>query len=110
LLRIRILQKPPVRSVDGIPVDCYSIGSEYELGNLLGALFLAEGWGEPVPLDSPAPYVPFGDDDLFMTPIVSRERPRNLNKKDARESHPPDIDTLHAAADFQRRRRRRRRR
>ena len=102
-MRIRIVQKPPIRSVDGIRLDRFSIGSEYELGNTVGALLLAEGWAEPVPLDAPAPYVPFSEGDPFTTRIVTRDHPRNL----IRESHPPDVDFLHAAADVQRRRRRR---
>ena len=95
LLRIRIVRKPPSRSVDGIRLDCFFVGSEYELGNSVGALFLAEGWAEPVPLDEPAPYVPFSEGDPFTTRVVGRTHPRNL----IRESYPPFIDdAVHAVA------------
>jgi hypothetical protein len=34
--------------VDGIRLDVFVPGCSYEIGNSLGALFLAEGWAEPV--------------------------------------------------------------
>ncbi len=47
-MRIRIVRPPPVRDVDGIAVDAFEVGREYEVGPSLGALFLAERWAEPV--------------------------------------------------------------
>ena len=44
-MRIRIVQAPPVAEVEGITVDFFEVGSEHEVGNTLGALLLAEGWG-----------------------------------------------------------------
>jgi hypothetical protein len=44
--------------VDGIRLNKYRPGRQYVLGNTLGALFLAEGWAEPVEDDEPAPPVP----------------------------------------------------
>jgi len=58
VLRIRVLQTPPLSDVDGIRLDRYRPGRQYVLGNSLGALFLAEGWGEPVEDDEPTPIVP----------------------------------------------------
>jgi hypothetical protein len=37
--------------VDGIAVDAFEVGREYEVGPSLGALFLAERWAEPVTAD-----------------------------------------------------------
>ena len=47
LIRIRVIQKPPVPSIDGLRLDLFEPGVEYEVGNLLGALLLAERWAEP---------------------------------------------------------------
>ena len=99
-MRIRIVQSPPIASVDGLQLDCFQVGEEYEVGNSLGALLLAEGWAEPVPLDAPAPYVPFSEDDPFVPRVLNRESPPNL----VRETHPPFVDDLDSAADFRWRR------
>ena len=70
MMRIRIVQLPTMESLDGIRLDHFAIGGEYEVGNCIGALLLAEGWAEPVSLDAPAPYVPFNDGDRFSMRIV----------------------------------------
>jgi hypothetical protein len=82
-MRIRIVRIPPVAGVDGIRLDCFAVGAEYEVGNSIGALFLAEGWAEPIPLDFPTPPEPFGESDPFdsrrlyrlITPRTWSERP-----------------------------------
>jgi hypothetical protein len=61
VLRLRIEHIPPGELVDGIELDGFVAGHEYLFGNSLGALLLAEGWAEPVPLDAPATAVPFTD-------------------------------------------------
>ena len=58
LLRIRLIQRPPPHDVDGIRLDQFEPGREYELGNTLGALFLAEGWAEPVAFEEPVMEIP----------------------------------------------------
>ena len=58
MLRIRVLQTPPRHEVDGIRLDRFRPGREYVLGNSLGALFLAEGWAEPVEDDEPSQAIP----------------------------------------------------
>src|SRR5688500_8441397 len=100
VIRIRIVQKPPIRTIDGVNLDRFAVGSEHELGDSLGDLFLAEGWAEPVPLDAPAPIVPFSDSDPFHREISN---PSHL----IRETLPRSLDTLATAADSQVRRRRR---
>jgi hypothetical protein len=46
-MRIRIVRTLPIRDVDGIALDTFEVGQEYDVGSRLGALFLAEGWAEP---------------------------------------------------------------
>ena len=107
MVRIRIVQTPPIAEVDGIALDNFELGGEYEVGNSLAALLLAEGWGEPVALDEPRPPEPFGADDPFGTTTFDRTSPPNLVK----EQHPPflDRDLAREVAPNLRWRRRRRR-
>jgi hypothetical protein len=34
-----------VNELDGLPLDAFEPGHDYEMGNQLAAVFLAEGWG-----------------------------------------------------------------
>jgi hypothetical protein len=62
LIRIKVIRKPTVREIDGIRLDLFHPGVQYELGNGLGAVFLAEGWAEPVPFDDePAVVIPVSE-------------------------------------------------
>jgi hypothetical protein len=61
-MRLRILRSPPISSVDGIRLDYFQVGREYDLGNSVGSLFLAEGWAEPLPLDT-TQVEPFSPED-----------------------------------------------
>ena len=47
-MRLRVVHNPTIASIDGIRLDVFEVGHEYEVGNLLGAVMLAEGWAEPV--------------------------------------------------------------
>jgi len=76
-MRIKILQTPTLRDVDGIRLDVFQPGVQYEMGNTLGALFLAEGWGEPVASDEPAMLVRMSE--------FAADSPANL----IRETYPP---------------------
>ena len=105
MIRIRIVQSPTITDVDGIALDSYKVGSEYELGNSLAALFLAEGWAEPVELGVPGPPEPFSEDDPFGTSTLDRNNPPNLVK----EQVPPFLER-DLAHDFGHRWRQRRRR
>jgi hypothetical protein len=49
MMRIRIIQRPTISHVDGIRVDCYRVGSVYDVNESLGEIFLAEEWAEPAP-------------------------------------------------------------
>jgi hypothetical protein len=103
-MRIRIVKVPPIDSIDGIRFDCFDVGREYEVGNSIAALFLAERWAEPVPLDTPRPFTPYTDDDPFDARILYQGQPANLVKV----SEPPLLDRA-VASDYQRRKRKRRR-
>jgi hypothetical protein len=85
LIRLKILQPLPVASIDGIRLDCYEIGQEYEVGNSIGALLLAEGWAEPVPLDAPPMPALFPFDDPFADHKLYRKRLPDLVRKLHRE-------------------------
>jgi hypothetical protein len=104
LLRIRILQKPPTSSIDGIRLDRFEPGFLYEVGNTLGALLLAEKWAEPLADDEPALLVPLSQAEAFSG-RVSELAPSNL----VREVIPPYFDHLDTARDLERRKRSRRR-
>jgi hypothetical protein len=94
-MRIRVLQKPTLREVDGIRLDVFEPGVQYELGNSLGALFLAEGWAEPVPSDEPALVIPLSE----FAPDRPTSAPPNL----VREMFPPYYDMPTALAADRRR-------
>ena len=95
MLRIIVIHEPPASEVDGIRLDVFHRGVQYEMCNCLGALFLAEGWGEPAPFDEPAMLIP-------MSEISGRKPPPNL----IREIYPPYYDAPPALAADRRRRQR----
>lgn len=107
-MRIRIIQRPPDTSIDGIRLDRFEPGFQYEVGNNLGAVFLAEGWATPVDLDEPALLVPFSDTDPFDARRLYRhENPANLIRKTFPESQ--SRHRADRAAELKRRRRRKKR-
>jgi hypothetical protein len=91
-MRIRIVQTPPIGDVDGIAVNYFEVVQEYDVGNGIGALFLAEGWAEPVPLDAPRPYAPFGPDDPFDSRVLYGDTDGDAPPNLTRERHPPYLD------------------
>jgi hypothetical protein len=104
-MRIRIVRALPIRDVDGIALDCFQLGSEYTVGNSIGALFLAEGWAEPLALEARVGTVPFSETDPSVGRILDTKDPPNL----IREASPPFLESLATAADYQFRRTPRRR-
>jgi hypothetical protein len=97
-MRIKIVQKPAVACIDGVPLDHFRPGNVYHLGSLMAGVFLAEGWAEPA--DDPET----GSHSTADVPAI----PRNLT----REFFPPYYDGSPAAlaAEQASRRRARRRR
>jgi hypothetical protein len=69
--------------VDGIRLDQFHPGRQYVLGNSLGALFLAEGWAEPVEDDEPSPVIPPTKftDKKYSDELRLRDFPRNISTK-----------------------------
>jgi len=104
-MRIRVVQTPTARVVDGIDLGHFVPGQKYDVGTALGMLMLAEGWAEPLP-DSEAVVAPFSEADPFTPRVVDRSAPPNL----IRETYPPYADSIPTAADFERRKRPRSRR
>ena len=60
-MRIRVLRRPKHTSVDGLQLDGFRPGNLYDVGTLLGCLFLAERWAEPVVIEEPALLAPMGN-------------------------------------------------
>jgi len=107
-MRIKILQRPTLLSVDGLRLDRFEPGYLYDVGTALGCLFLCEGWAEPVVTEEPALLVPLSETEpAHAAPIPAEdEEPSNL----LREIYPPYLDSFApraVAAHKQRRSRRR---
>jgi hypothetical protein len=60
-MRIQVVRTPTIDSIDGIQLDGYQVGREYDVGTVLGSLLLAEGWAVPA------------DDVVVATAVSSRE-------------------------------------
>src|SRR5947208_2719136 len=101
-MRIKIVQTPTRLSVDGVPLDRFQRGHQYEVGTSLGALLLAEGWAVPVGDEEPGPLMPFNEIDAFARPPYrGPDSPPNL----LREHYPPYLEHRpEVAFDFRRRR------
>ena len=97
-VRIRIVQTPTIRSVDGVRLDWFRPGLTYEVGHTLGAYLFAEGWAEPVDPDGSSIPVPLNDGE----PYSDSTDPPNLR----REFYPPYYDGPPAVAAERRARRR----
>jgi hypothetical protein len=96
-MRIRVVRRPSVASIDGIRLDHFEPGSEHELGSGLGSLFLSEGWGVPVAERTHAL-----ENGRAGAPTDAAADPPNLQ----RETYPPYADRLgpDIAAEFERQR------
>lgn len=62
-MRVLIVRKPTVSSIDGVRMDLFQVDQEYELGTSLAAVMLAEGWATPVALDELAVVASVGEPD-----------------------------------------------
>src|ERR1700745_1344050 len=93
-MRIRVIRKPTQLSIDGVRLDQFYPGLQYEVGTLIGAVMLAEGWAEPDESDEPTAVT------LFRTLTSSAPRnPPNL----IREIFPSYYDAPAALAADRRR-------
>lgn len=102
-MRIKIVQTPPCRVVDGVNLQHFVAGRKYDVGPTMGALLLAEGWAVPVPDDEPALVIPFSDSDQFPTRVANDASPPTVTGG----TSPPYAKQISVAADIERRRRRR---
>jgi hypothetical protein len=96
-MRIRMLRRPRENCIDGVRLDRFEPGLEYEVGSSLAALFFAEGWAEPIPFgfDEEEPAVPASGVGAALPP---RKRPRNL----MRERYSSGVERLDTARDSRR--------
>ena len=109
-MRVRIVERPGQDLVDGIRLDVFEPGGVYDVGNLIGALLLAEQWAEPVADSAPRGgsserrrQSPNHSSIRSALPTDSPRTPPNL----IREIRSPHIEQLDRAADASRRKRRR---
>src|SRR5438270_207186 len=87
-MRIRVIQKPREACIDGIQLDRFFPGMQYEVGPTLGALFLAEGWAEPIDSQEPAIVIPIHN--LADAPInLIREMYRGYSIRSSQVLAPP---------------------
>jgi len=54
-MRLRIIRQPPAGDIADLLTDDLHVGGIYELSTLVGSLFLAEGWAEPVSVTNEPP-------------------------------------------------------
>jgi hypothetical protein len=61
-------------------LDLFEPGVQYEVGNRLAALFLAEGWAVPVNSDEPTMVIPISE---FDPAVEARQKatPSNLERE-----------------------------
>jgi len=80
-LRIRVIQKPAVSSIDGISLEHFEPGRPYEVGSLLAAVFLAERWAEPLTWGEPVaiPIRASADDTADPPNLIREDTPPYLD-------------------------------
>ena len=74
LMRIQIIQRPTIASIDGLQLDRFEPGCLYEVGTTLGMLLLAEGWARPLSNET-NPAGSLSDVDPSLPPNLIIERP-----------------------------------
>ena len=98
-MRILVIRTPIVSEVDGVRLDVFRPGLQYELGTTLGTLFLVDGWGEPVASDEPAMVIPLSHLSAAYSPKPTNPTtPTNLVRETLPLNHRPAL-----AADRRRR-------
>jgi len=98
LIRIRIVRKPDIASLDGIRFSSFDVGCEYVVGPVTGAVLLAEGWG--VPIDEPVPTAPSYEPVHVVRREIDPQSPPNL----MRDKWPAPLEKRVAIAADRRRR------
>jgi hypothetical protein len=98
-MRIKIIRQPRETCIDGIQLDRFVPGIEYDVGNTVGAYLMAMGWAEPLVSD-PAATLSVPSDVRGDT--GARREPSNLH----REFYPPYYDGPQIVVERRRLRRR----
>jgi len=88
-VRIRIIQAPTRESIDGIRLDRFLWGFQYDVSAVLGSYLMAEGWAELTTGAEPALVTPLSEFEPD-----SHSGPPNLS----REIFPPYFDGLQSVA------------
>jgi hypothetical protein len=82
-MRILVIQRPTMNCIDGMRLDRFMPGHQYEVGASLAAIFIAEQWAEPVTGAPPALTIPPNESSAD----ADAARPRLV-----REIYPPTYD------------------
>ncbi len=90
-MRILVIHEPTSDCIDGIRLDLFRPGSQYEVGHTLAALFIAEGWAEPALEEADGP--------TFAIALPDVAAPREPQSNLVRETFPPYYDAADLAAD-----------
>lgn len=69
-MRIQVIQKPTEHLIDGFRLDGFVVGHVYDVDSTIAAVFLAEGWGVPLPTE----YAAERPRRETIPPRVSRKR------------------------------------
>ena len=72
-MRITVIHKPTMACIDGIRLDVFEVGHYYDVGSLLGAVMLAEGWAAPA------------------ADVARRRGRRNVTAGDDKSLHPSNL-------------------
>jgi len=86
-MRIRIIRRPDDACIDGIQLDRFEPGHEYDVNAALGCLLLAEQWAELTASGEPAVVIPLAE---AQPRFGSLKHPANL----IIETAPPYIDPV----------------
>lgn len=72
-MRIRIIRKPTEKCIDGVQLDRFVVGLQYEVGTALAAVLLTEQWAELVLTNEPDVVIPLSELDPSNPPNLIRE-------------------------------------
>ncbi len=70
MVRIRIVQRPALDVIDGIRLDHFEPGQQYDVGSALGAHLIVKGYASLIRSEEPAMLVPLVD--AVSLPLVAR--------------------------------------
>jgi hypothetical protein len=88
-MRIVVIQRPTMNCIDGMRLDRFMPGHQYEVGAPLAAILIAEQWAEPVTGAPPA---------LAIPPHRTSADADEARAKLVREIYPPAYDGSAALA------------